>query len=120
MTIAPETIAPPQMEEVHYGVGVAHVGFEGDLIALGHPGVRRAFAAFNRHARVYVGLENLLDDRTATCGNWREAITEQWVIFRKHLPADDYEGRDFDWYFDACSKDEPGAQPVTLLDLQRL
>lgn len=110
-------ITNPEMEATHYGIPVAHIGDEGDMLALGHPGHRRAFAAFNRHARVFCQLANLADDQDATLDDWSDVITEEWVIFRKADPAKEWEDPDCEWFFDRVAEGTPGAQRVTLLDL---
>ena len=120
MTTIREIVTDPEMEAVQYGIPVAHVGEDGSMLALGHPGTRRALAAFNRHARVFVGLVNLADDRHASYGDWHEAVDERWVIFRKPDPTSLYEDPDSVWYFDRCDEGTPGAQPVTVLDVDRL
>ncbi|HEY9353644.1 MAG TPA: hypothetical protein VIP28_10350 [Nocardioides sp.] len=111
----PEIITDPETEDTHYGIPVAHIGEDGDMLALGHPGTRRAFAAFNRHARVFCGLANLADDRGAALADWSDVITEEWVIFRKADPDNEWEDPDYEWFFDRVTKDAPGAQPVTVL-----
>jgi len=109
-------ITDPETEATHYGIPVCHIGEDGDMLALGHPGTRRALAAFNRHARVFCHLANLADDQASTVGEWEDAITEHWVIFRRPDPerGDD---PDCTWYFDRSREGEPGAMPVTLLDV---
>jgi len=112
----PEIITDPETEDTHYGIPVCHIGEDGDMLALGHPGIRRAFAAFNRHARVFCGLANLADDRGSALADWSDAISEEWVIFRKPDPAQD-EDPDYEWIFDRVAEGTPGAQPVTILDV---
>lgn len=113
---APQLITDPETEATHYGIAVCHFGEDGDMLALGHPGARRAFAAFNRHARVFCHLVNLADDHRAELDDWFDRTEELWVIFRSPDPArgDD---PDCSWYFDRSSEGEPGAQPVTILDV---
>ena len=103
------------MEAVHYGIPVSGYGEDGAMLALGHHDTRRAFAAFNRHARVCCGLANLADDQGADLDDWLLCIEELWVIFRRPDPA---RGDDPDcaWYFDRVTAATPGAQPVTYLD----
>ncbi|MCX4232079.1 hypothetical protein [Streptomyces ortus] len=109
-------IADPETEDTHYGIPVCHIGEDGDMLALGHPGTRRAFAAFNRHARVFVGIANLADDRTARLDDWYDRVTEEWVIFRKPDPEQG-EDPDYEWVTEQVDASEPGAQPVTVLDV---
>lgn len=112
-----EIIANPATEATHYGIPVCHIGDEGDMVALGHPGRRRAFAAFNRHARVYCHLANLADDQNATLDDWSDVITEAWVVFRKPNPDHEWEELEAEWYFDRVTEGTPGSQPVTLLNV---
>jgi hypothetical protein len=111
---ASNVITDPETEDTHYGIPVCHIGEDGDMLALGHPGARRAFAAFNRHARVFCLLVNLADDHRAELDDWYGCVEERWVIFRSPDPArgDD---PDCSWYFESSREGEPGAQPVTLL-----
>lgn len=116
-TTGTQTIEPltnPETEATYYGVPVAHIGEDGDMLALGHPGTRRAFAAFNRHARVFVGLANLADDRRATVDEWIDQVEEKWALFRRPDPEQG-EDPDYVWICDYSSKDVPGALPVTIL-----
>lgn len=116
MTSTVEPLTDPETEATHYGIPVCHIGEDGEMLALGHPGTRRAFAAFNRHARVCCQLANLADDQGAELDDWFDRIEELWVIFRKPDPTrgDD---PDFAWYFDRVTETTPGAQPVTILDV---
>lgn len=116
-TTQPEIITSPATEDTHYGIPVCHIGEDGDMLALGHPGIRRAFAAFNRHARKFCGLTNLADDQNAVLADWSDVITEQWVIFRKADPNNCWENPDYEWFFDRVTQGTPGAQPVTLLNV---
>jgi hypothetical protein len=117
MTTADTTVivTDPETDATHYGIPVCHIGEDGNMLALGHPGARRAFAAFNRHARVFCGLANLADDQSADLDDWLLCIQELWVIFRRPDPA---RGDDPDctWYFDRVTSTTPGAQPATYLD----
>lgn len=116
-TAQPTAITDPATEATHYGIPVAHIGEDGDMLALGHPGIRRAFAAFNRHARVFCGLANLADDQSARLADWSDAITEEWAIFRKAEPSNEWEDPDYEWFFDRVIEGTPGAQAVTILDV---
>lgn len=106
-----------QMEGTYFGVSVCHIGDDGEtLMALGHHGKRRTFAAFNRHARVFVGLANLADDRSETLEGWLEDIQEHWAVFRAPDPEQG-EHPDMKWYADWSEPHAPGAVPITLLHL---
>jgi hypothetical protein len=109
----PEIITNPEMEATHYGIQVAHYGEDGDMFALGHPGTRRAFAAFNRHARTFCHLANLADDCGAHVEDWIDSITENWVIIRR---PDEAKGEDPDWEWvgDWADSKTPDALAVTL------
>lgn len=109
----PALIADPQMEDTHYGIPVAHIGEDGEMLALGHHSTRRALAAFNRHARDFAGLTNLADDGSARTNDWASAISQRWAIFRK--PDPQWEDPDYTWVADWSNPDAPGARPVTLL-----
>ncbi|OQQ13023.1 hypothetical protein B0675_40100 [Streptomyces sp. M41(2017)] len=106
----------PQTEATHYGISVCNIGEDGDMLALGHPGDRRALAAFNRHARVFIGLCNLADDPRATLSEWVGSTQEKWVIFRKPDPEQG-EDPDYVWVCDDADASTPGALPVTVLVL---
>lgn len=114
--IARQIIDKPETEDTHYGIPVCHIGEDGDMLALGHPGIRRAFAAFNRHARVFCHLANLADDQNARLNDWADAIEEKWVVFHKPDPEQG-EDPDCEWVFDYSAEGQPGAQPVTILDV---
>ncbi|WP_399559380.1 hypothetical protein [Streptomyces chartreusis] len=117
MTSTLQVVAEPEMEATYFGTPVSHIGEDGDMLALGHPGIRRAFAAFNRHARVFCGLANLADDSHATAGAWADAISERWAIFRKPDPDSEWEDPDYDWIAQWVEPGTPGARPVTVLDV---
>lgn len=112
-----ELITNPEMEATHYGIQVAYIGEDGDMLALGHHDVRRALAAFNRHARVFSGLLNLGDDRSATVDEWAIAIKHTSAVIRKPDTQDLYEDPDWRWVADWSDPQAPGAQPITLLEV---
>ena len=115
-TATTRTLIPePEMEATYFGITVAHIGEDGDMLALGHHSPRRALAAFNRHARTFVGLTNVADDRRATAEDWLDGITQQWAVFRKPNPDSEWEDPDFMWVADESTADDPNARPVTLL-----
>ncbi|MFB7359617.1 hypothetical protein [Streptomyces gardneri] len=114
-TVQPGTlITAPQMEGSYYGITVCTTGEDGDMLALGHHNDRRALAAFNAHARRYLGLVNVADDRRADADDWLDAIRQGWVVFRTPDPE---QGDDPEWVWsaDAASETTPNAQPVTFL-----
>jgi len=114
-TTQPELIADPAMEDTHYGIKVSHIGEDGDLIALGHHRPLRALAAFNRHMRVFLGLDNLADDRSATAADWLPALQQKHAVFRTPDPENEFEDPEWSWVADWCEAGEPNARPVTLL-----
>jgi hypothetical protein len=104
------TFVTPVPEDTHYGIPVMHIGEDGDMLALGHHEPRRALAAFNRHARVFCGLANVADDRSAKASDFLNDISQRWGQFRKPIPAD-AEDPDCEWYLDPCAPDAPNATP---------
>jgi hypothetical protein len=105
-----------QMEGTHYGVAVCSLGEDGDMLALGHHEPRKALAAFNRHARVFLGLANLFDDRSVKAADALEDVSAKWALFGPPDPANQWEDPDCDWYVNsAATAETPGAVPVMLL-----
>ncbi|MEU6979648.1 hypothetical protein [Streptomyces sp. NPDC046371] len=117
MTTAPEAdsiITDPEMEGTYFGIAVACIGEDGDMLALGHHDPRRALAAFNRHARESFGYHNLADDPQASAADWLDATEQRWVIFR----APDPENTTYPqwiWHAESAREDAPHARPVTFL-----
>lgn len=115
----PSTLGPtPEtMEATYFGIHVAHLGEDGEwLFALGHHTPRRTLAAFNRHARVFIGLLNLQDCRTCYSRTWLPEIKQVWSVFHAPNP-EDCEDPDWSWVADWSSADAttPGAVPLTIL-----
>lgn len=100
-TITP--IANPYMEQTHYGIPVASLSDDGDLIALGHHDDDKVLEAFRAHL--------------ALPFTFGERITRGWALFRKPQP-DNGAGEDEDWMWVAepATADTPGALPVTRLE----
>lgn len=115
MTTAGTRLVEPDMEDTHYGIKVAHIGDDGDMFALGHHSDRRILAAFNRHARTFLGLANLADDYSAKAADWTTALQRRHAVFRTPDPANEWEDPDWTWVADWCDADTEHAQPVTLL-----
>jgi len=63
----------------HYGIRVACLGEDGDMIALGHHDSRRVVAAFNRHARHHSCWFNMADDTEATYADVVDALLATYV-----------------------------------------
>jgi hypothetical protein len=63
----------------HYGIRVAYLGEDGDMIALGHHDSRRVVAAFNRHARHHSCWLNMADDTEATYADVINALQATYV-----------------------------------------
>ena len=104
-------ITHPEMDAVYFGVAVAYIGEDGDLIALGHSPPRRVLAAFHRHARL---VEGETDELRAAWERPAVSLTQSWARFRRPDPAMG-EDRDARWWVDWCTSLTPEARPVTLL-----
>lgn len=113
-TEAQYTLTAADFEKTYFGVPVCSSGEDGDMLALGHPGARRALAAFNRYARKVIGLDNLADDRKATAEDWLGTITEHWGVPRK-ATEDEMDNEGFLWCLDPATADTPGAIAYTWL-----
>jgi hypothetical protein len=112
----PFTPTAADMEAVHYGIPVCHVGEDGDLLALGHHDARKVLAAFNRHARVCAGLLNLADDRSTTVADLLPSLRQRWALFRPPDAASEWDDPDCPWYCDWVDEpNEAGSVPVTIL-----
>jgi hypothetical protein len=111
-----EIIADPEMEATHYGIQVAHIGEDGDMLALGHHDTRRALAAFNRHARTFCDLINLADDRDACAEDWAGQIEHRMAVIRKPDVTNLYEDPAWRWVADWSDANAPGARPITVLE----
>jgi hypothetical protein len=107
-------ITDPEMADTNYGIHMAPIGEDGDMLALGHHGKRKALAAFNRYARIICGWPNIADDFGALAKPWFDRIDERWALFATPDPE---QGEDPDcaWYSTWCSPETPGALPVTVL-----
>ncbi|MFF1341091.1 hypothetical protein ACFVYT_24760 [Streptomyces sp. NPDC058290] len=110
-------ITDPPMEATHFGIPVSYFGEDGELIALGHHGLRRLIAAFNRHARVYLGLDNIADDRSAQLADYLPLISQQWATFHKPDPDNGVwdQVQDWMWVAEWADASTPGALPVSIL-----
>jgi hypothetical protein len=114
MTTQTNTFTPTanDMEATHYGIPVSTYGEEGNMLALGHHTPRRAFAAFNKHARTALGRANFADDRHAHLDDWIDEIHHTWVTFHRGDP-----NTDWTWEGRPASKDTSGAVAITVLDV---
>lgn len=109
----------------YYGVSFCPVGDDGDaLVAAGHPDTRRVIAAFNRYARVDLGLDSLYDDRTADAAGVAEELLRTWAVVSTECGQCDGEAdcstclaarRDDGWIFWGRKETDEGAFPVTVL-----
>ncbi|KIF66244.1 hypothetical protein HY68_36660 [Streptomyces sp. AcH 505] len=116
-TITTPGPTPETMEATHFDIPVAHLGEEGEwMFALGHHTPRRALAAFNRHARLFIGLLNLQDCTTCYRRDWLPDIKQVWATFHAPNPEND-EDPDWDWVANWATADAatPGAMPLTVL-----
>lgn len=117
MNATPTLLADPEMEATHFGIPVSYYGEDGELVALGHHSKRRALAAFNRHARVGMGFDNVADDRDACAAEWADAISlDRWATFCAPDPASPMGHPDDVWYVVFVPAGTLGALPVTYLD----
>jgi hypothetical protein len=114
----PEILAPENVrtDATHFGIPVAFVDDDGDMIALGHHEPRRALAAFNRHARSGGGLTNLVGDRQATADEALGCIHQRWAIIRKPDPDNPRDDPEYAWIAEWVPRDTTGAQPVTTFE----
>jgi hypothetical protein len=100
-TITP--IANPYMEQTHYGIPVASLSDDGDLIALGHHDDDKALEAFRAHL--------------ALPFTFGERITRGWAVFHKPAPGHDgWEDEEYVWVAEPATADTPGALAVTRLE----
>ena len=96
--------------ETYYGLRVADIGEDGNVIVLGHyhDSPLRVIAALNKHARTFWGLTNLLDDPGAELADLKSALTETYAVVEK------YDGN-LDWYISWNEPaNRPGAFPATI------
>ncbi|MGW8679592.1 hypothetical protein ACWGNN_00735 [Streptomyces sp. NPDC055817] len=115
MTSTSTPLADPVMEGTCFGIAVSYYGEDSRMIALGHQSKRRALAAFNRHARTFIGFCNVADERTADAAYWADAIEQRWAIFTAPDSADAHEYADDCWFVEFTDGEKPGALPVTVL-----
>ena len=113
-TTAPDTFTPSadDMEATHYGIPVSTYGEDGNMLALGHHEPRRAFAAFNKHARTALGFANFADDRDAHLDDWIDGVSHTWLTFHRGDPNGDWA-----WEGKPATENTTGAVPVTFLDV---
>lgn len=118
-TPAPFTVTAADMEATYDGIAVCCSGEDGDMLALGHHDPAVALAAFNRHAREYLGLANIVDDAAMPAdelADFANCIAPAWGIARKATEAEqDNEG--WSWRLEPAAKDAPGAIAYTYLGL---
>ncbi|MCW6003896.1 hypothetical protein K1W54_04770 [Micromonospora sp. CPCC 205371] len=142
-TLDPPTLVPASLDpripdldsfEVYFGIRVADIGEDGDLIALGHHDPKAALAAFNAHAKKFWGLVDLLDGAQHDQGRWLwalENVKQKWAVsltdrcrecakdgLREECTScSDVRAtiKEGSWWiaYDAA-EDEPGAFPVTV------
>jgi hypothetical protein len=136
--LAPAALDPriPDLDhfEVYFGIRVADIGDDGDLIALGHHDPKAALAAFNAHAKTFWGLVDLLDGGQHDKARWRrvlDSITRRWAVqctdqcrtcMRDGQRVECGDCAEVQavvkagsWWIDSsAAEDEPGAFPVTI------
>lgn len=86
-----------------YGVKVMWVGEDGEVLVLGHPGLRRAIAAANKLARKDAQLLNLADDRGVFLDD--VAARPLWVI-----PTHNHDCKYVRAFYSWCHEDKPAAE----------
>lgn len=118
-TTTPLTLTADDFEATYDGISVCCSGEDGDMIALGHHDPTAALAAFDRHAREFMKIENLAGDSNATdaeLAEYANDITQHWGIARKATEAEqDNEG--WSWCLEAATAETPGAIAFTWLGL---
>lgn len=121
MTTAEPTfqITAADMEATYDGISVCCSGEDGNMLALGHHDPAAALAAFNRHAREFVQIENVLADDAVTAeelADLTDCITQSWgIAYAATEEQQDQEG--WSWRLESATADTPGAIPCTFLNL---
>lgn len=115
----PMTLTPDDFEATYDGISVCCSGEDGDMIALGHHDPVKALAAFNRHAREFVKIENVLADDTVTpeeLADLTDCITQRWgLAYAATEEEQDHLG--WSWRLETATADTPGAIPYMFLNL---
>jgi hypothetical protein len=118
-TDTPLTLTADDFEATYDGISICCSGEDGDMLALGHHGKAAVLAAFNRHAREYMKIENIAADDTLTdaeLAEYESDITAHWGVPRKATEAEqDNEG--WSWTLERATADTPGATPYMYLSL---
>jgi hypothetical protein len=112
MDTAPFPPTADDMEATHYGIPVSTYGEDGEMLALGHHDQRRAFAAFNKHARTALGFTNFADDKHAHIDDWIDQVRHTWITFHRGDPHGEWA-----WEGKPSEQNAPGAIPVTFLGI---
>jgi hypothetical protein len=137
VALMPASLDPriPRLNDfgTYFGIRVADIGEDGDLIALGHHPPKAALAAFNAHARKVWGLLDLLDGGRGGGPAWRRALDDvkpRWAVLLTNRCRDCTKNAVVDgcvycsdvravtnsgswWIAQDAAHDEPGAFPVT-------
>jgi hypothetical protein len=111
-TLTPgQIVTDPETDDTQFGIRIAHVGEDGNLLALDHHDKRTTLAALNRHGRIFLGWFNLAEDHTATAADWLDLITPRWAVF---TTPDPLKGQDPDctWWATFHDTPVPDTQPV--------
>lgn len=115
----PKPLTPDDFEATYDGIPVCSSGEDGDMIALGHHAPEVALAAFNRHAREVLKIENVLADDAATpeeLADLTDCITQSWgLAYAATEEEQDHLG--WSWRLETATADTPGAIPYTFLNL---
>lgn len=106
----------------HYGIPVAGIGEEGELVALGHHEPRRAFAAFNRFVRREWGWDLASETKTRSSRTLADRIRhEHFVVGNTCGDCDNQpdcvyctEARRHDWWLRQANSTDRDTFPVTI------
>lgn len=119
MTTTPLALTADDFEATYDGIPVCCSDEDGNMIALGHHDPDVALAAFDRHAREFVKIENLLADPAATpedLADLADCITQNWGV--AHAATEEQQDQEgWSWRLESATAETPGAVPYTFLNL---
>lgn len=110
----PGTAELPKLEgcKTFYGIQVAAIGEDEQLLIIGHHDDRRTVAALNAYSRKIHHLGCLFGDGRSDPGDYLTAaagLDRTWAVFREADPeSESY------WHASWCAEDAIGAVPVTV------
>lgn len=118
-TAEPLALTAADFEATYDGIPVCCSGEDGNMIALGHHDPTATLAAFDRHAREFLKIENLAADDTLTDAQLAEYVHHigaYWGLARKATEEEqDYPG--WSWTLDPATAETPGATAYMHLNL---